>query len=243
VTGAGLKCTSAGATGCTSQQASGAKVTITANAAPGSTFTGWSGACTGTATSCLVTMTAAKSVTASFAKSAASNGTLTITVSGGGTVKTATGACTVPAKQTKSCTQEQPIGSKVTLTATPALGLAFAGWKGACTGGTPVCTVTMAAATAVTASFAKPLLVASHKPVVTRVSGAFQIHLAYSAAEAGTLKLVVTRSGVHVLTKSKEVKAGNGKLVVPVSRKGRYVLQLTLKAKSGSQSIHWVVVV
>ena len=45
---------------------SGTGVTLTATPAGGSTFTGWSGACTGTGT-CVVTMSAAKSVTATFA--------------------------------------------------------------------------------------------------------------------------------------------------------------------------------
>jgi endoglucanase len=40
-------------------------VTLTATPATGSTFAGWSGACTGTGT-CSVTMGAAKSVTATF---------------------------------------------------------------------------------------------------------------------------------------------------------------------------------
>jgi hypothetical protein len=40
-------------------------VTLTAAAASGSTFTGWSGACTGTG-ACSVTMSAAQSVTATF---------------------------------------------------------------------------------------------------------------------------------------------------------------------------------
>ncbi|HEY0796835.1 MAG TPA: hypothetical protein VGD64_13770, partial [Acidisarcina sp.] len=44
---------------------SGTPVTLSATAATGSTFAGWSGACTGTA-SCQVTMSAAKSVTATF---------------------------------------------------------------------------------------------------------------------------------------------------------------------------------
>lgn len=58
---AGINC---GAT-CSASYNSGTSVTLTATAAAGSTFTGWSGACTGTG-SCIVTMSAAKSVTATF---------------------------------------------------------------------------------------------------------------------------------------------------------------------------------
>jgi hypothetical protein len=50
---------------CSANYSSGASVTLTATAASGSTFAGWSGACTGTGT-CAVSMTAARSVTATF---------------------------------------------------------------------------------------------------------------------------------------------------------------------------------
>ena len=58
---AGINCGST----CSASFASGASVTLTAAAASGSTFAGWSGACTGTAT-CTVSMSAARSVTATF---------------------------------------------------------------------------------------------------------------------------------------------------------------------------------
>lgn len=45
---------------------SGTSVTLTAAAATGSRFTRWSGACAGTATTCTVSMTLARSVTATF---------------------------------------------------------------------------------------------------------------------------------------------------------------------------------
>jgi Divergent InlB B-repeat domain/PASTA domain/Domain of unknown function DUF11 len=52
---------------CSIQFSHGATVTLSAAAASGSTFTGWSGACSGTG-SCTVSMTADRSVTASFAR-------------------------------------------------------------------------------------------------------------------------------------------------------------------------------
>jgi hypothetical protein len=58
---AGISC---GAT-CSASFNYNTSVTLTATASTGSTFTGWSGACTGTGT-CNVTMSAAKSVTATF---------------------------------------------------------------------------------------------------------------------------------------------------------------------------------
>lgn len=55
---------------CTEGYTFGTSVTLTAAAAVGSTFAGWSGACTGVGT-CVVTMNAATSVTASFSVIAA----------------------------------------------------------------------------------------------------------------------------------------------------------------------------
>jgi len=50
---------------CSASYTSGTSVTLTASAASGSTFAGWSGACTGTG-ACSLSMTAARSVTATF---------------------------------------------------------------------------------------------------------------------------------------------------------------------------------
>ncbi len=58
---AGINCGSL----CTASFTSGTAVTLTATPASGSTFTGWGGACSGTAT-CTVTMSAARSVSATF---------------------------------------------------------------------------------------------------------------------------------------------------------------------------------
>jgi hypothetical protein len=66
---------------CSANYNSGTTVTLSAAPASGSTFAGWSGACTGTGT-CTVSMTAGRSVTATFNTSGGGGGTCT-TVSGG----------------------------------------------------------------------------------------------------------------------------------------------------------------
>jgi hypothetical protein len=67
---AGISC---GAT-CSAGFASGTSVTLTATPAVGSTFTGWSGACSGTG-SCVVTMNANQTVTANFDSATVLTGT------------------------------------------------------------------------------------------------------------------------------------------------------------------------
>jgi len=67
---AGISCGS----DCSESYASGTSVTLTAAAAGGSTFAGWSGACSGTGT-CVLSMTAARSVTATFNTSGGTRGT------------------------------------------------------------------------------------------------------------------------------------------------------------------------
>lgn len=54
-------------TTCSASYDSGTQVTLTATPATGSTFSGWSGACSGSSPTCTVAMTQARSVTASFA--------------------------------------------------------------------------------------------------------------------------------------------------------------------------------
>jgi beta-glucanase (GH16 family) len=71
----GINCGSA----CSATLSSGTSVTLTASPDSGSTFGGWSGSCGGTNTTCVVSMTAARSVTATF------NST------GGGTCKAVSG--------------------------------------------------------------------------------------------------------------------------------------------------------
>jgi len=131
---------------CSANYNNGTSVTLTATASSGSTFTGWSDACTG-AGSCNVTMNAAKSVTAAFT---AQSFALTL-------VKAGTGSGTVASSPSgincgSTCSANYNNGTSVTLTATASSGSTFTGWSGACTG-TGACTVTMDAAKSVSAAF------------------------------------------------------------------------------------------
>jgi streptogramin lyase len=126
----------------------GFPVTLTASAAAGSTFTGWSsGGCTGTAP-CAVTMTGNTTVTAGFtlipsfmlAVTPAGNGTGTVTSNPSGINCGAT------------CTASFQTGTQITLTATAAASSTFAGWSGGgCSGIT--CSLTISANTTVTPTF------------------------------------------------------------------------------------------
>ena len=134
------------------------EVTLTPTAAAGSQFAGWSGACTGTG-ACVVTMDAAKSVTATF--TALPKHTLTVAKAGNGSGSVAGAPSGISCGAT--CAADYVQGTQVTLTATPAAGSTFTGWSGACSG-TGTCQVTMTEATNVTATFA----VVTHNLSVTR---------------------------------------------------------------------------
>lgn len=140
----GLNCGST----CTAQYADGTRVVLSAAAAQGSTFTGWSGACSGTG-SCVVTMDANKTVTATFTTAPI---TYTLTINWAGTGSGRWTWSTGPANCGSPCTLPYTAGTEVTLTATPDSGSTFTGWSGACSGTGP-CVLRMDADKNVTATF------------------------------------------------------------------------------------------
>lgn len=123
----------------------GALVTLTAAPAAGNTFTGWSGACSGTTLTCTVAINADTTVTATFSGAVAPPPApayrLVVKTNGKGTVSQNPAGTSFNA------------GTAVTLTAVPDAGSPWIGWTGACTGTSLTCTVTMNADQTVTANF------------------------------------------------------------------------------------------
>lgn len=124
VTGAVVACKAT----CTSVFPRGTPLTLTASPAAGSSFLGWTGACAGSAP-CTVTVQHSTVLTATFARVPQPAGfTLTISISGSGTV-TGPGLACPP-----RCRPSLTAGSSTRLTAKPAPGWRFAHWGGACSG-------------------------------------------------------------------------------------------------------------
>jgi Galactose oxidase-like, Early set domain/Divergent InlB B-repeat domain len=140
------------------------QVQLQATANAGSSFTGWSGACTGTAPTCKATMTQSRSVKATFAGQATQSYTLNVTGGGdgNGTVTSQAGLtpainCTVTSGSAVGgiCGGSYPQGTGITLTATASAGHTFAGWSGNCSGTGP-CALTMSTNRAAGATFSAP---------------------------------------------------------------------------------------
>jgi uncharacterized delta-60 repeat protein len=138
---AGISCGSS----CAHVYRHGTAVTLVAIASPGSSFLGWSGACSGIGT-CTVTMSANRSATARFEP----NKTLALTKAGRGTGTVTSSPVGISCGS--SCSHVFRYGAAVNLTAVASARSRFSRWSGACSG-TGTCTVTMSAARSVTATF------------------------------------------------------------------------------------------
>ena len=135
-------------TDCEQTYDTGTSVTLTALPDVGSHFIGWSGECTGSDTTCIVTVDGIKNVTATFDLK---QRILTVNKDG-------TGAGTVTSSLSGidcgiDCSEIYNHGTSVTLTAIQDEGSDFTGWTGGGCSGTGQCVVTMNADTNVTATF------------------------------------------------------------------------------------------
>ncbi|MCA0174979.1 MAG: hypothetical protein LCH73_01620 [Proteobacteria bacterium] len=142
---AGIDC----GTTCTANYPTHTSVTLTATPAAGQSLQGWSGACSGQATTCTVTMDAAQSVDVTFVPTPPTSFALAVAVTGSGTIRSAP----VGIDCGTACNANFAQSTSVALTATPAQGQVLQAWGGACAGSAPSCTLTMSAAQSVTATF------------------------------------------------------------------------------------------
>jgi len=129
---------------CSASYAGGSTVTLTATPDSVSDFSGWSGGvCSGTGT-CVVTMDAARSVSATFTRRTYALG---VTVAGNGSVQSSPAGIFCVSG---TCSAVYVEGTVVTLTAS---GSGFLGWTGCDSTSATTCTVAMNAAKAVSATF------------------------------------------------------------------------------------------
>ncbi len=174
---AGISCGST----CSASYASGQSVTLTASADSGSTFAGWSGACSGTGT-CTVNMTQARTITASFTQ------TYTVTPSAG------TGGSISP-----NTAQAAAHGTTRTFTVTPNTGYtaSVGGTCGGTLSGTTYTTNPVTANCTVAASFNSiTVQVLANNIPVTGLSGGTDSFRYFSiTVPTGASNLTITTNG------------------------------------------------
>ena len=147
---------------CSDSFKQGTSVTFTATPDSGATFLGWGGACSGTSTTCSLTMPASDtslSIDASFSGSGGGGGpppppppsryALEVVKSGTGAGSVVSDPAGIDCGPTCSMTSDN--GQQITLKPTAAPGSVFKGFSGACSGAT--CIFTLTADSVVTAVF------------------------------------------------------------------------------------------
>ena len=189
----------------------------------------------------LVTMSAARSVTATFSGGSSTQVALSVAVTGHGTV---TGGGITCGNGRSVCTARQRQGASVGLTATRAPGATFDGWGGACSGKAPTCTVEMDEAKRVTAAFSaapgsaagSAALRSLGRPVVSRTASGFQVTLRFRTGERGRARVQALRAG-RVQTALAFTAAAGAATVgpFPVAKPGFYTFDLRL----GTRTLRW----
>jgi len=239
VSGGGISCGSQGSV-CSVVPASNTSVTLSAQPDSGNTFSGWGGACSGTSTTCTVSMTAAKSVSATFSSGGGGPPQLSVSVSGSGRVSGGGISCGDGAA---TCSVNETAGASVTLSESPASGYTFSGWGGSCGGTSTTCTVKVQSSTSVSATFAKKTksagkkakLTSLGKPVVKPGGTGFQVTLRFRTTVGGVARVHGRRAGRVASTLSLRLAAGPASIRIPVAKAGYYVFTLQI----GKNALSW----
>lgn len=140
---------------CSEAYTVGTVVTLTATAVTGSTFGGWSGSCSGAASTCNVSMDSARSVGAVFTLAPTSRLVTVIkSGSGSGSISSTPAGLSCAAVGCSTASASFSSTTAITLTAAPATGSTFGGWSGACSGTYSTCSLVAGTSTLnVTATF------------------------------------------------------------------------------------------
>jgi phospholipase C len=143
---AGINC----GTTCSATFASGMQVMLTETAGANSSFSGWTGDCSGSSPTCTLTLGANQQVTATFATTTITP-VLTASLAGTGTGTISSSPAGINCGAT--CSASYASGTQVTLTETAGVSSAFTAWSGGCSGNGATCALAMNANQHVTATF------------------------------------------------------------------------------------------
>lgn len=138
---------------CSNSFVSNTSVKLSALPNLGSSFSGWGGACAGNGAICVVPMSRAKAVTATFNPFVVNTNQLTITTMGTGSGTVTSNPTGINCGPNTICATAFNQCTPVTLTAIAAQGSRFAGWGGACSGNSPTCSTIVSTDKPVTATF------------------------------------------------------------------------------------------
>jgi hypothetical protein len=138
---------------CSNSFVSNAVVKLSAIPNLGSSFSGWGGACAGNGSICMVTMSRAKAVTATFSPFITNTNQLTITTAGTGSGTVTSNPAGINCGSSTTCAGAFNQCTTVILTAIAAQGSRFAGWGGACSGNSSTCSTILSTDKPVTATF------------------------------------------------------------------------------------------
>ena len=225
--------------------AGGTTFLLTATAAPGSVFTGWTGCTSVNAQNqCTVVLNSNTTVTANFVATVPL--TITLAGSGQGTVTSNTQPplnCGVPGG---ACNASVASGATIQLTATAAAGSVFAGFTGCTSVNGNVCTVTVTGATNVTATFQPAAVQADVTGNKTTCTGPKQarrqLKITIDTAQAITVVVRLRNSSGTTVQNKRVVEGqpdvfqitmniGNGK------PNGKYTAQVTMTNQFGASKV------
>ncbi len=179
---------------CSAAFAQNTSVTLTATTPANNVFAGWSGACTGSGSTCTFSLANDASVSATF--NATGTRTISLTKSGNGTVSSNPAGISCGASCTASYVSFNA-GTAVNLTASPDAGYVFSGWTGACTGTSNTCIVNLSDNRTIAANFKLVGTLTNNAPVnnISGATGSQQLYKFTLPANATLTSLTVRLTG------------------------------------------------